>query len=177
MSITRLKGKILKDSLQDYVLRKAEAKDVTQIIQLMRDMAEFEQLLDQFQADEQSLTEHLFSAHPSVYCLVITHNSAPQELISYTMWFHNYSSFASKRGLYLEDIYIAPAHRRKGLGTWVLQYLAAKAIALQCARFEWVVLDWNHDAIAFYERLGATVLTEWRIVRVTGNALHHLANP
>lgn len=167
----------MKDSLQDYVLRKAEPADVPQIIKLMREMAEFEQLLDQFQADELSLSDHLFSKHPSVHCLVITHKATPHTLLSYTMWFHNYSSFASKRGLYLEDIYIVPAHRRKGLGTWVLQYLAAKAIALNCGRFEWVVLDWNQSAIDFYEKLGATVLTEWRIVRITGDALSKLANP
>lgn len=167
----------MKESLQDYVLREATPDDIEQVLHLMREMAEFEQLVDQFHADSHTLTAHLFGPQPSVHCLVMTHREAPQTLVGYTMWFHNYSSFLAKRGLYLEDIYIVPAHRRKGLGRHVLQYLAAKAVALDCGRFEWVVLDWNQDAINFYNQLGATVLDEWRTVRLSGDALRQLAQP
>lgn len=157
-----------------YILREATAHDIPQILQLMTDMARFEKLLDSFQATEQTLQDNLFTS-PAVNCLVIYHRDAPQTLVSYIMWFHNYSSFKAKRGLYLEDIYIAPEHRRLGLGQQVIQYLARQALALDCGRFEWVVLDWNQSAIEFYEHMGASVLPDWRIVRVEGTALEHLA--
>lgn len=92
------------------------------------------------------------------------------------MWFHNYSSFLDKRGLYLEDLYIQPAHRSQGLGKMALQHLAKLAVEQDCGRFEWVVLDWNQNAIDFYKHLGADILPEWRIVRVTGPALQRLAS-
>ncbi|MCQ9617491.1 GNAT family N-acetyltransferase [Paenalcaligenes niemegkensis] len=166
----------MSDSLHDYVLREATPEDVPQIHRLMLEMAAFENLMDQFQATENSLHDNLFSIPPAVNCSVIVHQDNPQQLVSYLMWFHNYSSFLAKRGLYLEDIYIVPAHRRKGLGKYALQHLAAKAIELGCGRFEWVVLDWNQNAIDFYEQQGASVLPEWRVVRIAGEALVRLAN-
>lgn len=158
-----------------YILREATIADIPQIHQLMTEMATFEKLLDTFQATEQTLLDNIFTQPAAVNCLVICHQDAPGKLVSYIMWFHNYSSFRAKRGLYLEDIYIAPEHRRLGLGQQVLQYLARKALELDCARFEWVVLDWNQSAIEFYEHLGASVLPDWRIVRIEGNALATLA--
>jgi GNAT superfamily N-acetyltransferase len=91
------------------------------------------------------------------------------------MWFHNYSSFLDKRGLYLEDVYVQPAHRGQGVGKMVLKHLAKLALELDCGRFEWTVLDWNQNAIDFYKHHGADILPEWRIVRVTGDALRQLA--
>ncbi|HJD44245.1 MAG TPA: GNAT family N-acetyltransferase [Candidatus Paenalcaligenes intestinipullorum] len=160
----------------NYTLRAAQPDDIPQILQLMRDMAEFEQLLDQFHATEHSLQQNIFTSPAAVNCLVIETRCDQPILVSYIMWFHNYSSFMAKQGLYLEDIYIAPEHRRQGLGTLVLQHLAQIAVERDCGRFEWVVLDWNQTAIDFYEQLGATVLPEWRIVRLSGAALHQLAN-
>lgn len=159
----------------DYVLRPATADDIPQIIALMRDMAEFEKLLDQFEATESAIFNNLFGSEPPAKALVITPQDQPDHLISYIFWFHNYSTFKAKRGLYLEDIYIDPRHRNLGLGGFALKYLAKKALELNCGRFEWVVLDWNQNAIDFYEYHGATVLSEWRIVRVEGSALRSLA--
>lgn len=159
----------------NYVLRPAVSEDISQIIALMRDMAEFEKMLDQFEATETAIYDNLFGAEPAAKALVITTQDQPDQLVAYIFWFHNYSTFKARRGLYLEDIYIAPAHRNQGLGGFVLKSLAQKAIDLDCARFEWVVLDWNQNAIDFYEHHEASVLHQWRIVRLEGNALKDLA--
>lgn len=159
----------------DYVLRPATPKDIPQIINLMRDMAEFEKLLDQFEATESAIFDNLFGIEPAAKALVISPQDQPEHLVAYIFWFHNYSTFKAKRGLYLEDIYIDPQHRNQGLGGFALRYLAQKAMELNCGRFEWVVLDWNQNAIDFYEHHGATILPEWRIVRVEGSALRSLA--
>lgn len=159
----------------NYVLRAATPDDVPQIVNLMRDMAEFEKLLDQFQATNELVHHSLFTAAPTARALVITPKDQPNHLVAYIFWFHNYSTFKAKRGLYLEDIYIAPEHRGQGLGGFVLRQLAQKAIELNCGRFEWVVLDWNQNAIDFYEHHGAQVLPDWRIVRVEDEALIQLA--
>ena len=141
----------------------------------MREMAEFEQLLDIFHATETSLEHSLFGPDAAAHCLVGHPTDEPDTVVAYVMWFHNYSSFLDRRGLYLEDLYIQPQHRRHGLGKLALQYLARLAIEKGCGRFEWVVLDWNQNAIDFYRSQGAQVLDEWRIVRVTGDALQRLA--
>ncbi len=95
--------------------------------------------------------------------------------VAFALYFHNYSTFLGRKGLYLEDVYVKPAHRRRGIGRALLIHLARIAVERGCGRFEWSVLDWNAPAIAFYEGLGATVMPEWRIVRVTGEALAALA--
>ncbi|WP_245150632.1 GNAT family N-acetyltransferase [Pollutimonas harenae] len=141
----------------------------------MREMAEFEKLTDIFKATEETLRNSFFSERPAAHCLIATLRDKPELPVAYIMWFHNYSSFLDKRGLYLEDLYIQPAHRGEGLGKMALQHLARQAIEQDCGRFEWVVLDWNQNAIDFYKHLGADILPEWRIVRLTGNALQRLA--
>lgn len=157
-------------------MRSAKVSDIPAIHKLMYEMAEFEKMTDIFQASHESLTKSFFGPNPSANCLVITTEQEPEKPISYIMWFHNYSSFLDKRGLYLEEIYISPAHRKKGLGGWVLKHLAKKAIELDCGRFEWGVLDWNQNAIDFYKHHGAKILNDWRVVRVTGAALESLAS-
>lgn len=159
-----------------YIMRPAKQSDIPAIHGLMYEMAEFEKMTDIFNATHESLYNSFFSSNPAANCLVITTDSEPEKPISYIMWFHNYSSFLDKRGLYLEDVYIAPAHRKKGLGKWVLKHLAKKAIELDCGRFEWVVLDWNKNAIDFYKHHGGEILDEWRIVRLSGDALNKLAS-
>ena len=158
-----------------YQLRPARAQDIPHILALMREMAEFEQLTDIFHATEASLRKSFFSEHPAANCLVAHTREDPGLPVAYIMWFHNYSSFLDKRGLYLEDIYVQPAHRGKGLGGLVLKHLARLALDLDCGRFEWVVLDWNQNAIDFYTHHGAQILHDWRIARVTGDALRNLA--
>lgn len=160
----------------NYVLRPATPIDIPQIVNLMRDMAIFEKMLDQFEATEDAIFENVFGKEPAAKALVITPKDQPDHLISYVFWFHNYSTFKAKRGLYLEDIYIAPEHRNQGLGSFVLKHLAQKAVELNCGRFEWVVLDWNQNAIEFYQHHGARVLPEWRIVRLEGDALRELSS-
>ncbi len=163
------------DAKKDYRLRPAVAQDIPHILGLMREMAEFEKLTDIFKATEASLHTSFFGNQPAANCLVAHTEDNPQLPVAYIMWFHNYSSFLDKRGLYLEDVYVKPDHRGKGLGKMVLKHLAKLAVELDCGRFEWVVLDWNHNAIDFYKHLGADILPEWRIARVTGDALQRLA--
>lgn len=163
------------DASKRYQLRAAVAQDIPHILGLMREMAEFEKLTDIFKATEASLHNSFFGAQPVAHCLVGHTEDDPTTPVAYIMWFHNYSSFLDKRGLYLEDVYVQPAHRGNGLGKMVLKHLARLAIELDCGRFEWTVLDWNQNAIDFYKHHGAEILPEWRIVRVTGDAMRQLA--
>ncbi|WP_175701822.1 GNAT family N-acetyltransferase [Burkholderia ambifaria] len=154
------------------LIRAAEARDVGAILALMRELAEFEKLTHLFVASDADLADALFGAHPAAEALVAERDGA---IVAYALFFHNYSTFLGRRGLYLEDLYVQPSQRGTGLGTAMLQHLAALAVERRCARFEWSVLDWNQPAIDFYEKMGASVLPEWRIVRVTGDALGALA--
>ncbi|CAG9201065.1 GNAT family N-acetyltransferase [Burkholderia vietnamiensis] len=153
-------------------IRPAEARDVGAIVALMRELAEFEKLTHLFVATEADLADALFGERPAAEALVAEQDGA---IVAYALFFHNYSTFVGRRGLYLEDLYVQPAQRGTGLGTAMLRHLAALAVERRCARFEWSVLDWNRPAIDFYEKMGATVLPDWRIVRMTGDALHALA--
>lgn len=158
-----------------YQLRDARPQDIPHVLGLMREMAEFEKLTDIFKATEASLQRSFFGENPAAHCLVAHASDQPELPVAYIMWFHNYSSFLDKRGLYLEDVYVQPAHRGNGVGKMVLKHLAQLAIEQGCGRFEWTVLDWNQNAIDFYKYHGAEILPEWRIVRVTGDALQRLA--
>jgi len=158
-----------------YQLRPATRQDIPHIHGLMLEMAQFEKLTDIFKATETSLAESFFGDRPAANCLVAHTAEEPAIPVAYIMWFHNYSSFLDKRGLYLEDVYVQPAHRGQGVGKMVLKHLAKLALELDCGRFEWTVLDWNQNAIDFYKHHGADILPEWRIVRVTGDALRQLA--
>ncbi|MEK6349517.1 MAG: GNAT family N-acetyltransferase [Burkholderia sp.] len=140
----------------------------------MRELAEFESLTHLFVATEADLDDALFGPNPAAGALVATQGDA---VVGYALYFQNYSTFLGKRGLYLEDLYVRPACRGTGIGTRLLRALAALAVERRCGRFEWTVLDWNQPAIDFYERLGATVLPDWRVVRVTGEQLAALAQP
>jgi GNAT superfamily N-acetyltransferase len=153
-------------------IRAAEPADIGAMLALMRELAEFEKLTHLFVATEESLREALFGARPAAEALVAERNGA---IVGYALFFHNFSTFLSRRGLYLEDLYVQPALRGSGLGTALLRRVAAIAVERRCGRFEWSVLDWNQRAIDFYTKLGATVLPDWRIVRVTGDGLSHLA--
>jgi len=158
-----------------YQLRAARQADIPHILALMREMAQFEKLTDIFKATETSLHASFFGPQPAANCLVAHTSDQPDLPVAYIMWFHNYSSFLDKRGLYLEDLYVQPAHRGRGVGKLALKHLARMAVEQGCGRFEWTVLDWNQNAIDFYKYLGADILPEWRIVRVTGPSLNRLA--
>ncbi|HYS65712.1 MAG TPA: GNAT family N-acetyltransferase [Paraburkholderia sp.] len=153
-------------------IRSATPADTGAIFALAYELAEFESLTHIFAATEDGLRDALFGARPSIEALVAENEG---RIVGYALFFHNYSSFVGKRGLYLEDVYVQPSQRGSGLGSALLQRLAALAVERQCGRFEWTVLDWNQPAISFYEKMGATVMPDWRVVRLTDDALERLA--
>jgi GNAT superfamily N-acetyltransferase len=155
-------------------IRAAAPADVGAVHALMYELAEFEKLTHLFTGTPEGLTEALFGTRPAAEALVAEDAG---RIVGYALFFHNYSTFLARRGLYLEDLYVQPSQRGSGLGTAMLRALAAIAVERQCGRFEWTVLDWNQPAISFYEKMGATVLPEWRVVRVAGEALERLATP
>jgi GNAT superfamily N-acetyltransferase len=149
-------------------LRAAEPRDVPAIVGLIRELAEFEKLSHWCQVSAESLAPHLFSDKPVAECVV---GEVGGEVVAFALFFPNFSTFLAKPGLYLEDLYIQPAHRGNGLGKALLEHLAGLAVERGCGRFEWCVLDWNERAIRFYEGMGATVMPDWRLCRISGERL------
>lgn len=154
-------------------LRPARPDDVPALVGLIRELAVYERLEHLVQTDAERLHAHLFGPRPVVEALVVEGEAGA--VIAFALFFTNYSTFLAKPGLYLEDLYVQPAARGRGLGRQLLQALARIAVQRDYGRFEWSVLDWNAPAIGFYESLGATVMPDWRICRVTGPGLHALA--
>ncbi|VVD98126.1 GCN5 family acetyltransferase [Pandoraea horticolens] len=154
------------------ILRAATADDVGAIYRLMRELAVYEKLLDIFEATPDSVHEALFGNAPAAECLIAEWDG---KVVGYALYFHNFSTFLGRRGLYLEDVYVQPSVRGKGVGQALLRQLARIALERQCGRFEWTVLNWNQPAIDFYASQGATVLPDWRVVRMTGEALDRFA--
>jgi GNAT superfamily N-acetyltransferase len=153
-------------------IRPASPEDVPLILSLIRELAEYEKLLHEVKATEAGLKTALFGARPYAECVIAELGGKPA---GFALFFHNFSTFLAKPGLYLEDLYVKPELRGKGIGRALLSHLAALTLTRGCGRFEWAVLDWNVPAIEFYESLGAAVLPDWRIARVTGDALPRLA--
>src|SRR5690606_9100109 len=153
-------------------IREANTADVPLILQLIRELAEYEKLAHEVVATEQQLRASLFGAQPQAEVLIAEYNGEPA---GFALWFHNFSTFLGRRGMYLEDLFVRPALRGKGIGKALLVRLARIAVARGCGRFEWAVLDWNEPARKFYESLGARPVPEWDIFRVTGDALRTLA--
>jgi len=154
-----------------FALRPAEPRDLEAIVGLIRELAEFERLTHLLQVTPQRLEPHLFGARPVVEALVAERDGA---VVAFALFFTNFSTFLGRPGLYLEDLIVTPAERGQGIGQALLERLARVAVERDYGRFEWSVLDWNENAIRFYERMGATVMPEWRICRVTGDALRRL---
>ena len=148
-------------------VRPATPDDVPQLMAFIRGIAEFEHLTHQLEATEEGLRSTLFGDSPAVEALLGFVDDAPA---GYAVYFHTYSTFLGRRGLYLEDIYVWPEHRRQGLGAMLMRRVAAIAVERGCGRFEWAALDWNTDAHRFYEGLGAEMLSQWRLFRMTGAA-------
>jgi GNAT superfamily N-acetyltransferase len=153
-------------------LRAAAPADLPQVVGLIQELADFEKLGDQVRVTADSLHPHLFGERPRAECVVVEQQGV---LIGFALFFVNFSTWLGMPGLYLEDLYVKPEHRGTGLGTRLLRHLAELAVARDYGRFEWSVLDWNTDAIGFYQRMGATVMPDWRICRITGEALTRLA--
>ena len=153
-------------------IRPATEHDVAAIFGMIHELAVFEKLDHLMTGNEAMLSDSLFGAQPACEALVGTQDGQP---VTFALFFHNYSTFLCRKGLYLEDLYVKPAARGKGVGRAMLAELARLALARGCGRFEWSVLDWNANAISFYESVGADVMPDWRICRVTGAALEHLS--
>lgn len=152
----------------DFQLREAEPRDVPAIVGLIRELAEFEKLSHLVKVTPDTLHPHLFGDKPVVEALVAEAGGA---VVAFALFFTNFSTFLSRPGLYLEDLYVQPALRGSGIGQALLSRLGAIAVERGYGRFEWSVLDWNDNAIRFYEKMGATVLPDWRICRISGEAL------
>lgn len=150
----------------------ATPADVPTIRALISELAEFERLLQEAQATEAQLRESLFGPNPGAEVVIAR---SGEEVAGFALFFHNFSTFVGKRGLYLEDLFVRPAFRGAGCGAALLKHLAKLAVERDCGRFEWSVLDWNQRAIDFYKSLGAVPMNEWTIYRVAGEALEKMA--
>jgi len=155
-------------------LRAARPADVSVILQFIQGLAEYEKLAHACVATETQLAETLFGPRPYAEVILAYWNDTPT---GFALFFHNYSTFLAKPGIYLEDLFVDPEYRGKGLGKALLKELARIAIERNCGRLEWSVLDWNEPSINFYKSLGAVPLDEWTIYRVTGDALTNLGTP
>ncbi|MCM8730929.1 GNAT family N-acetyltransferase [Hephaestia sp. GCM10023244] len=153
-------------------IRPATPDDVPTILLLVRELAVFERAPDAVDATEPMLAEALFGVHPAAEAVLATRDGVAQ---GFALFFHNFSTWTGRRGLYLEDLYVTPEARGAGVGTALLRHLAGIALDRGCGRFEWAVLDWNQPAKAFYAQMGAELLDEWRIGRAAGDALVRLA--
>ena len=161
------------DPSPSFKLRAAELRDVQAIVGLIRELAEFEQLTHLLQVTPEKLRPHLFGEKPAAEALVAEQDG---EVVAFALFFTNFSTFLAQPGLYLEDLFVRPTHRGHGIGEALLRRLAHLALDRGCGRFEWSVLDWNVNAIRFYERMGAAVMPDWRICRVTGDGLRDMAS-
>jgi GNAT superfamily N-acetyltransferase len=150
----------------------ATEHDLPSILAFIKALAEYERLTATVVADEARLRASLFGPHPSAEVAIARLGA---ESVGFAVWFHNYSTFLGQRGLYLEDLFVLPAWRSRGVGRALLAYLARVAVARNCARMEWSVLDWNEPALRFYRGLGAQAMDTWTVYRLTGDALTRLA--
>jgi GNAT superfamily N-acetyltransferase len=153
-------------------IRSATLEDLPLITSLVRELAEYEKLAHQAVATEADFAESLFGPHPKAYALIVEHDGQPA---GFAIYFYNYSTFLGRPGIYVEDVFIRPEFRRGGFGRAIFKYLAQKAVAENCGRMEWWVLDWNDPAIRFYAGLGAVPMDEWTVQRLTGDALKNFA--
>jgi GNAT superfamily N-acetyltransferase len=149
----------------------ATPADVPVILELIRELAEFERLLNEVTATEAQLHEHLFGPRPKAEVAIARVDG---EIAGFALYFHNFSTFLTRPGIYLEDLYVRQKFRGHGCGAQLLQHLARMALERGCGRLEWSVLDWNQRAISFYKELGAVPMDEWTTYRVAGEALTKL---
>jgi GNAT superfamily N-acetyltransferase len=150
----------------------ATRHDLSTIVELIRALAVYEKLEHLMVSTEADFERELFGADARIECVIAREGETP---VGFALFFHNFSTFLGRKGLYLEDLFVKPECRGKGYGKALLVHLAQLAVARNCGRFEWSVLDWNTPSIEFYEAMGASVLPDWRIVRVTGEKLSQMA--
>ncbi len=153
-------------------LRPATAQDVGEILSLIRELADYEKLLHEVDATEADLTRDLFGVAPRAHCDIAMWNG---EVAGMAFWFYNYSTFLGRAGIYLEDLFVRPTFRGKGVGKALIAHLAQRCVDENLSRLQWSVLDWNAPSIAFYESLGADVMREWLACRMSRQAIEALA--
>ena len=155
------------------VLRIATVDDVGLILDFIRQLADYEKLTDEVVTDEDQLRQSLFGERRVAEVVIASYEGEPA---GFALFFHNFSTFLGRPGVYLEDLFVVPELRGRGIGRVLLSYLARLAVERGCGRLEWWVLDWNEPAIRFYERLGAKAMEEWTVYRLSGATLEDLAN-
>lgn len=155
-------------TMNNFEIKFAKEKDAGIILKFIKQLAEYENLSNEVLASEDDLKTTLFCENSNAEVVIGYLDNIP---ISFALFFHNYSTFLGKKGLYLEDLFVVPEHRRNGYGKIILKFLANIAIERNCGRFEWAVLDWNKPAIKFYKSIGADLKNEWILTRLTGKAL------
>ena len=156
----------------EITIRPAAEHEVPVILQFIRDLAEYEHLEHQVVATEAMLSEVLFGPRPYAEVVFACRGDEP---VGFALFFHNFSTFLGRPGIYLEDLFVRPQARGHGVGRRLLTWLAAETVRRNCGRLEWSVLDWNEPSIRFYRNLGAVLMNEWKIFRVAGPALSQLA--
>jgi GNAT superfamily N-acetyltransferase len=154
------------------VIRKAEARDASIVFSFIRELAEYERLAHEVDATETDIAEALFGPNPRVFTELAEWEGEP---VGFALWFYNFSSFRGRHGIYLEDLFVRPEFRSKGIGRALLRHLARRCMAEGLARLEWWVLDWNEPALKVYRSIGASPMEEWTVQRMTGEALKRLA--
>lgn len=158
--------------MTDIQIQPATEADVPLLLEMFKALAEYERMADALVATEQMIRESFFGATPHAQAAMARIGG---EAVGYAVWFFTYSTFLSRPGLYLEDVFVLPAWRGKGIGKALLRHLARIAVERGCGRFEWSVLDWNETAIRFYRGIGARPMDEWTVYRMTGDAIKQLA--
>ena len=158
--------------MSHFEIRPATPDDCALVMHFICRLADYEKLLSEVTGTEDDVRRELFGENAIVRAAIAYEGETP---VGFALYFFNFSTFLTRRGLYLEDLYIEPEYRGKGYGKALIEYLAREAVKNGCGRFEWVVLEWNEPAIGFYKRIGAKIMQDWRLCRVTGDALKCLA--
>ncbi len=153
-------------------IRKAESRDVSVVCSFIRELAEYERLAHEVDATDADIAAALFGSNPRVFADIAEWEGEP---VGFALWFYNFSTFRGRHGIYLEDLFVRPEFRSKGIGRALLRHLARRCIAEGLPRLEWWVLDWNEPALKVYRSIGAVPMDEWTVQRMTGEALQRLA--
>jgi len=156
-----------------FCIEPAQPRDTADLLALIRGLAEYERLAHMVVGTEAQLGAELFGERPVIEAVLGREDG---RAVGFALYFHNFSTFLARRGLYLEDLFVVPEARGRGYGKALMQHVAGIAVERRCGRFEWSVLDWNQPSIDFYKSLGAELLPDWRICRVTGEALARLGS-
>ena len=162
----------MKTSSSSVYIRRARPDDSTLIFSLICELAEYEKLSHEVEATEKDIAAALFGEHPLLFCEIAEWDG---EGVGFAVWFFNFSTFSGRTGIYLEDLFVRPAFRGKGIGKALLAHLAKLCVENGWSRLQWSVLDWNTPSIDFYKSLGAEMMDEWKLCKVTGAALSQLA--